>query len=221
VTETTTIRISVDTKKRLDAHRDGGMSIGDVVTRLANAMPTNTEITRARDRLAAYLRTHLVRDFGDQDEAAPGEELWQELAQLQHPDNPDSAAPTGVILDHTALSLLANGRRLLAQLVYTQPSHHQRRLFAPTQVVYTATVQHNGLARHLDRLGVITPCTFDLDAALTVGEKVPTNATPAVAHVVHEARPNMEWPTGRPVLTVVPPMYQPYRLSLRTLPEHD
>lgn len=219
VTETTTIRIPVETKDRLTAHKNGDQSIGDVVTWLAAAMPTSTEIDRERARLAAILRTNLVRDFGDKDELTPGHELWNELAHLQYPSDPDTTAPTAVILDHTALSLLAGGNRLLAQLVHAQPHHHQRRIFAPTQAIYTATIQHSGLADHLDRLGVIEPVEFGLDATLAVGKRIHAGATPAVVHVVHAAQPSAAWPTGRPVITVadVATIYHSYRLQLRTI----
>lgn len=216
---TTTIRIATGTKARLLAHADEGESIGDVVTRLARQSPTSTEVTRGRDRIAAYLRTHLVPDFGDRDEEAAGEALWQELAALQHPGDPATTEATAVVLDHTALTALASGRRLLAQLLFTQPHRHRRRIFAPTQAIYTGTVQQNALARHIDRLDAVEAVDFDLAATLVVGDQVATNVTPAVAHVVHAARPSTAWPTGRPVLTVVPQMYQPYRLALRALPE--
>ncbi len=220
MTETTTIRIPVETRERLIAHKDGDQSIGDIVTWLANAMPTNTELTRARDRIAAYLRTHLIRDFGDRDELSPGQQLWADLAALQYQAASNTTdGPAAVLLDHTALAMLATGRRLLAQLIYSQPDHHQRHIYAPTQAIYTATVQHAGLARHLERLQVIEPCGFDLDATLIVGEKVPSNVTPAVAHVVHAAQPSTRWPTGRPVVTTVPQIYQPYRLQTYALPD--
>lgn len=223
VTETTTIRIPLTTKERLLAFRDGErQSLGDIVDWLSEIVPTTNDNTRARSRIAAYLRTHLVRDFGDRDELTPGDQLWDELAQLQYRDNADTNAPVAAILDHTALAKLAIGNRLLAQLIYAQPNHRERRIFAPTQALYTAAVQHTGLQRHIERLGpIITTCDFGLAAALTVGEKVPTNVTPAVAHVVHEALPSMEWPTGRPVITTVPQMYAPYQLRLRALPEGD
>lgn len=216
---TTTIRIPTTTKARLLAHADTGESIGDIVTRLARQSPTDTEVSRSRDRIAAYLRTHLIPDFGDQDEAAAGEALWQELAALQYPSDPSTTDATGVILDHTALVALAAGRRLVAQLVYTQPHRHRRQIFAPTQAVYIATVQQNSLARHVDRIDGLEPVAFDLAAALVVGDQVASNVTPAVAHVVHAAQPSTAWPAGRPVLTMVPQMYSPYRLKLRPLPE--
>lgn len=216
---TTTIRIATTTKARLLAHADEGESIGDVVTRLATRSPTNTEVTRSRDRVAAYLRTHLIPDFGDQDEETPGEQLWQELARLQYPGDPDTTHATAVVLDHTAMGALAAGRRLLAQLLFTQPHRHTRRIFAPTQAIYTATVQQSALARHLDRLDAVEAVSFDMAATLIIGDQVATNVTAAVAHVVHAARPSKAWPTGRPVVTVVPQMYSPYKLALRPLPE--
>lgn len=219
MTETTTIRIPVETKDRLTAYRDGDQSIGDIVTWLTTITPTNTEVTRTRASLHAYLRTHLVKDFGDRDELTDGERLWQELGELQYRGTPDSTATTAVILDHTALAMLGAGRRLPAQLIYALPGARLRRIFAPTQAIYTATVQRNGLARHLKELRVIETCDFNLDATLAVGESIPSNVTPAVAHVVHAARPSTAWPTGLPVLTVVPQMYEPYGLQLRPLPE--
>lgn len=222
MTETTTIRIPVTTKERLLAFRNDELqSLGDIVHWLATIVPTRNDNTIARDRIAAYLRGHLVRDFGDRDELSPGDQLWADLAALQYRASLSTTGPTAVILDHTALAKFATGNRLLAQLIYAQPNHHERHIYAPTQAIYTATVQHSGLARHLDRLGVIHAAQFDLAAALTVGDKVPTNVTPAVAHVVHEARPSMQWPTGRPVITTVPQMYAPYQLQVRALPEQS
>jgi hypothetical protein len=220
VTETTTIRIPVTTKERLSAFRNDELqSLGDIVHWLATIVPTRNDNTIARDRIAAYLRTYLIRDFGNQDELTPGDRLWADLAALQHRADLNSASPAAVILDHTALAKFATGHRQLAQLVYAQPNHHERRIYAPTQAIYTATVQHAALADHLDKIGVIHASQFDLAAALTVGKKVPTNATPAVAHVVHEAKPSMEWPNGRPVITTVPQMYTPYQLQVYALPE--
>jgi hypothetical protein len=220
VTETTTIRIPVTTKERLLAFRNDELqSLGDIVHWLATVVPTRNENTVARDRIAAYLRDHMVRDFGQRDELTPGDRMWADLAALQYRTALNGTGPIAAILDHTALAKFATGNRLLAQLVYAQPNHHERRIYAPTQAIYTATVQHPSLARHLDRLGVIHASQFDLAATLIVGDKVPTNVTPAVAHVVHEARPSTEWPTGRPVITTVPQMYAPYQIQVQALPE--
>src|SRR5688500_6535471 len=121
VTETTTIRIPVTTKERLQAFRDGDrQSLGDIVDWLSEVDPSNNDTIRARARLSAYLRTHLVRDFGDLDELSPGDQLWTELAKLQYRGDPETNAATAVILDHTALAKFASGNRLLAQLVYAQ-----------------------------------------------------------------------------------------------------
>ncbi len=216
---TTTIRVPLAAKLRLAEHANPGDSMGDVVMFLGQQVPTSTEVHRARDAVAAYLRTHLERDFGDQDEETAGEALWQELAVLQHGEQAEDSLPTAAILDHTALNALAGGDRLLARLLYTQPCRRRRAVFAPTQATYTANVQQNGIARHLERLGVVQPVPFDFDAVLIVGEQVPTNATPAMAHVVHVAMPSQAWPVGRPVLTKVPAIYQPYRLKVRPLPD--
>lgn len=222
MTETTTIRIPLATKDRLTAHKDGDQSIGDVVTRLANETPISTENSRARDRVLSYLRSFLVRDFGNQDEATAGEQMWAELHELQHQGNADTNAATGVILDHTALAKLATGSRALARLLYTRPSHKPRRVFAPAMATYTAEIQHTGVKEHIDRLDtVIQSCAFSLDTVLAVGRKVPANSTPAVLHVVHEAQPTMQWPMGRPVITTVPQMYQPFGLRLWALPENS
>lgn len=221
MTETTTIRIPSETKKRLECFRDGDrQSLGDIVSWLSRVVPVDTEVTRERDRIAAYLRTHIVRDFGEQDELPPGQALWQELAALQYPGDPETIEPTAVVLDHMALVALGRGHRLLAQLLHAQPDIHQRHVFAPTQALHIATVQQPGLARHVERLGVIEVCDFDLDATLMVGEQIPSNITAAVAHVVHAAQPSKAWPTGRPVLSTVPGMYEPgWRLQLRVVPE--
>lgn len=223
VAETTTIRIPLSTRERLNAYRtDELQSVGDVVHWLTQIVPTRNNTTIARDRIRSYLSTHLLPRFGDADELTPGEALWKELTQLQYRGATEEHAATAVILDHTALAKLAIGNRLIAQLIYASPHHLPRRIYAPSQAVYTAAVQHTGIQRHIERLApTITTCDFGLAAALTVGEKVPTNVTPAVAHVVHEALPSMEWPAGRPVITTVPQMYAPYQLQVRALPENE
>lgn len=223
VTETTTIRIPLSTKERLNAYRTEELqSLGDVVHWLTQVVPTRNNNTIARDRIRSYLSTHLLSRFGDTDELTPGEALWKEITQLQYRGAADTHSATAVILDHTALAKLAIGNRLMAQLIYAYPHHQPRRIYAPSQAVYTAAVQHAGLQRHIERLApAITTCDFGLAAALTIGEKVPTNVTPAVAHVVHEALPSVEWPTGRPVITTVPEMYASYQLQVRALPETE
>jgi hypothetical protein len=219
VTETTTIRIPVETKDRLNAHKNGDQSIGDVVTWLADTVPISTEITRKRDAVASYLFTHLVRDFGQRDELTPGQEFWRELGTLQHGDGDSETAPRGVILDHTALAMLGAGNRLLAQLVYAQADHREQYIFAPAEALYTATVQRNGVQQHVKNLKIKT-VPFDLGAIEKVGERIASNATSAVVHVVHAADASPAWPTGLPVVTTVPEMYQPYQLRVYTLPEH-
>lgn len=219
-TGTTTVRIALATKQAVLALADDGESINDTLSRVVSAANPDTRVSRNRDRIAAYLRTHLVKNFGDEDEVTAGEELWRELAALQYPGDPDTTRPTGVVLDHTALGALASGRRLLAQLLHTQPHRRHRHVFAPAQAVYTAHVQYPGLADHLDRLDAVDDIAFDLKSILVVGKQIAGNVTPAVAHVVHAAHPSKAWPTGRPVLTLVPAMYQPYGVQIRALPNN-
>lgn len=214
---TTTVRIAQATKKRTLELAEPGESINDTLTRVLREARSNTKVSQSRDRIAAYLRSFLVKDFGDRDEQTPGEELWQELEALQYPGGTDTTRPTAVVLDHTALGVFASGGRLPAQLVHTMPHRRTRHVFAPTQAIYTATVQHPGLARHIKQIGAIEEVPFDLESTLLIGERIAGNVTPAVAHVVHAALPSKAWPTGRPVLTLVPAMYQPYGLQLRPL----
>lgn len=223
VTETTTIRIPVETKERLLAHRDGDQSIGEVVTQLAIKTPINNETSRARNAIASYVYTHLVRDFGQRDELTPGQTMWADLAKLQYGDACTDHAPRAVILDHTALAAMATGRRAPAQLIHAQPGTPEKVIYVPSVAAHTAEAQQPTLSEHIDhleKLGAITVLNFGLDAVRSVGRLVAPNATSAVLHVVHAAQPTAAWPTGIPVITVVPDIYISYKLKLYPMGEY-
>lgn len=76
----TTIKVDPkvrDRLARLAAER--GTSIRDLVGELARATPTREELDARHAAATAYIRQHLVPDFGPDDVEA-GERLWQDLA---------------------------------------------------------------------------------------------------------------------------------------------
>lgn len=217
---TITVRIALATKQQVAEHARDGESVNDTIRRVLGLVPTDTDVDRDRNAVAAYLRTHLVKDFLDNQEAdrAPGDALWRELAALQYPGEVDTNKPTAVVLDHTALRHLALGNRELARLLYTKPHQHARHVFAPAEAMMTAQAQHPSASDHVMRIGVVEPVALTGDTAGIIGKRVSPNVNPAVAHIVYTASPSTAWPTGIPIITEVPAMYQGYRLAVRPLP---
>ena len=76
----TTIKVDSGVRDRLaQLARERGTTIRDLVTELAAATPTRTELDTRSAAAAAYIREHLVPDF-DEDDVAAGEKLWSDLA---------------------------------------------------------------------------------------------------------------------------------------------
>lgn len=227
---TTTVRIFNRTKPLVRAHQREGESTGEAIDRVLRDVPTDTRVDQDRRRVAAYIRDHLIPDFGDQDEITAGEEIWQELAALQFPHSPDTVDPTAVIVDHTILTLLVapsprtgspadaartEARRLMARLLHVRPAQHRRHVVAPTQAMLLATAQQPTAARHVRDIGAIEEEPFTGDAVLMMGQRFDPQINPTMLHVLCTALPSERHPTGRPVLTAVPDLYSSYRQHVR------
>lgn len=75
----TTIRVSAEVRDRLATlAREQGTTIRDLLTDLAGARLTREERDARTAAATAYIREHLVPDFGDEDVEA-GRQMWRDL----------------------------------------------------------------------------------------------------------------------------------------------
>jgi hypothetical protein len=76
----TTIKVDPRVRDRLAVlAAERGMSIRDLVGEMAQATPTREELDARHAAATAYIREHLIPDFGPDDVDA-GERLWQDLS---------------------------------------------------------------------------------------------------------------------------------------------
>ncbi|MGH3646306.1 MAG: hypothetical protein ACRDTM_03885 [Micromonosporaceae bacterium] len=76
----TTIKVKTEARDRLAIlAKERGCTIGEVVDQLAESTPTHDELTARRAAAAAYVKEHLVSDFGEDDVTA-GRQMLRDLA---------------------------------------------------------------------------------------------------------------------------------------------
>jgi len=114
--------------------------------------------------------------------------------------------PPVPLLDHTALLLLGRGHRDLSALV-ANATAADGRIDVPVLCLVAAEAQRNGMADHVGALPVFHPVEVPLGDARALGRLVGHGVDWPVAQAALCARPSLEWPAGRPVLTSAPETY--------------
>jgi hypothetical protein len=122
------------------------------------------------------------------------------------------------VLDHTALVALGSGHRMLSRLVHAAHREADRHLQVPALCLAAAVAERAALADHVGSLPAVDVVELAYSAAAMVGRLVAGGVDWRTAHAVHVARPDAEWPNGRPVVTLQPRAYAGH--GVRTIAVH-
>ncbi|MEE1799794.1 hypothetical protein PUR57_14140 [Streptomyces sp. JV176] len=120
--------------------------------------------------------------------------------------------PRSVVLDDTAALALGAGNRMTSRLVVEAEKDPTLRICLPALCLAVAESGRAGVAEHVGALLSVDITELDFAGAAAVGKRLrelkATEADWSGAHAVHLARPSVEWPRGRPVLTLDPVRYR-------------
>ncbi len=119
------------------------------------------------------------------------------------------------VFDHTALLALGSGHHGLSRLVAAAHAEAEHHLYAPSLCVAAATARDPSLADHLGALPAIVVLELGYSAAASVGSLIGSRVDWRLAHAIYTARPTLDWPNGRPIVTAVPRRYA--SLGVRTI----
>ena len=114
----------------------------------------------------------------------------------------------GVVMDHTALSLLGRGHPFLSGLV-AAPAHRTdtRHVYVPALCLAAAIAERPAIGEHVLALPAVEVVGLGVAHSLAVGVLVGEQVPWQHSHAVAVCRPDPEWPTGRPVITATPDQY--------------
>ncbi|GAA1830519.1 hypothetical protein GCM10009682_56570 [Luedemannella flava] len=121
----------------------------------------------------------------------------------------------GVVFDHTALSLLGRGHRLLSGLV-AAPLHSvpDRHVYVPALCLVAAVAERPLIGEHVLALPAIEVVGMGPTHALAVGLLLAQQTPWEFGHAIAVCRPDPEWPTGRPIITAEPKRYVGHHIDV-------
>ncbi|MGA4840582.1 hypothetical protein [Streptomyces sp. G45] len=117
------------------------------------------------------------------------------------------AGSTAVVYDETALLALGSGNRLASQFIANTEHGPTRHVYVPALCLAAADGMRKGLAEHVGALPAAEIVELDFAGAATVGGLLRDGVEWRIGHAIHLARPTVEWPDGRPVVTTEPDLY--------------
>ncbi|MEV0326222.1 hypothetical protein AB0H63_07175 [Micromonospora echinospora] len=115
--------------------------------------------------------------------------------------------PAGVVFDHSALLTLGVGHPVLSALVVQAHREAGRHVFVPAVCLAAASSIRPALGEHVGALPVLEVVELGYAGTLSVGRLIEQGVDWQRAHAVTVARPDPEWPAGRPVVTESPKAY--------------
>lgn len=125
-----------------------------------------------------------------------------------------TAPPAAVVLDHTALLLLGAGNRMLSGLVAAAHGEPRTYVYVPALCLTAAVTERPALAEHVGRLPALIVVDLDYPAAAATGAAVSAGVSWRDAYAVTTARPTVDWPNGRAILTSVPSTYSGWTVEV-------
>lgn len=131
------------------------------------------------------------------------------------------AQPRAVIFDDTALLALGSGTPMASQLVVEAMKDPSLHVYVPAVCLAMAETERAGVAEHVGALPSVDITEFGFAAATAVGKQIRTSESEGWggAHALHLARPSVEWPLGRPVVTRTPSRYKGTGIRTIRIPE--
>ncbi|MFB9522811.1 hypothetical protein ACIO3O_28745 [Streptomyces sp. NPDC087440] len=112
-----------------------------------------------------------------------------------------------VVYDESALLALGRGNRLASQFLSNTEHGPTRHVYVPAVCLATADGVRKGLADHVGALPAAEIVDLDFAGASALGALLRDGIAMPVGHAVHLSRPTLDWPDGRPVVTVEPELY--------------
>jgi len=128
-----------------------------------------------------------------------------------------SGAQSAVVLDHTALLALGAGSHLVSRTVASAHRESGRYVYTPAMCLAGAVAERPGLAGHIGALLAVEVVDLGYAGAAAVGGLIAAGVDWRTAHAIDTARPTLEWPTGRPVVTALPDPYDGWGVPIITL----
>jgi hypothetical protein len=117
----------------------------------------------------------------------------------------------GYLLDTSALAALPKSHEM--SLLVSAGPHFDWALYAPVTCVEAADRIRPGIARHIGRIPAIELMDLTYEDVVDIRDR--SGSLPLdVAHVITLAQPNLNWPTGLIVATVLPDLYSGFDLHL-------
>lgn len=129
---------------------------------------------------------------------------------MSRPGRPLAPGSKTVILDSTALLKLGAGNQWLSEMLTTAKLTGMR-LYAPALCLTAAVAQRPLLADHIGGLDAIDVLDLTYSSASAAGTLIADGTDWQHAHAVTTARPTMEWPDGRTIITTAPQAYSAYK----------
>jgi len=113
-----------------------------------------------------------------------------------------------VVLDGTALLVLAAGNWKASTLLVEAERRGDLRLWMPTLCILDADERGPTLAAYVGALEMLHPVPLDFEAALAICELRGGKLSAAMCAAVHAARPSLERPDGAVIATMTPEAYK-------------
>ncbi|MFE9297924.1 PIN domain-containing protein [Streptomyces niveus] len=114
---------------------------------------------------------------------------------------------TGVVYDETALVALGAGNWLASQFMSNTEHGPTRHVYVPALCLASADGRRKGLAGHVGALPAAEIVELDFAGASAVGALLRDGVEWRLGQAIHLSRPTVDWPDGRPVVTVDPDLY--------------
>ena len=126
--------------------------------------------------------------------------------------------PRAVVFDDTAALALGAGNNMASRLVTEAEKNPAQRVYIPALCLTAAEAERAGVAEHIGALPSVDITALDFAGVMAVGKQLRSDVGEddpekaendwSGAHALHLARPSVEWPRGRPVLTRAPSRYR-------------
>jgi hypothetical protein len=119
------------------------------------------------------------------------------------------------VVDHTALAALGRGNWFMSRLVVkAADSESGNYVFAPALCLAAATAERPAMADHIGGLRAVDIVDLGFPSAAAVGHLVAEGVDWRIAQAIDAARPTVDWPGGRPVVTAEPDAYAKWGIDV-------
>lgn len=114
---------------------------------------------------------------------------------------------TAVVFDHTAVSAMGSGNRLVSRFISRGSVWPGHRVYVPALCLVAASVGRDQLADHVGMLSSVEVVELGYPSVRLVARLIARGVDWRMAHAVEVGGPGLQWPKGRPVVTTQPQAY--------------